>query len=61
MAKDQRNVEAITPMEVDFAKWYTDICLKAEMRFYRRSGEAGLDKRASGRYNKSSGAIREKR
>ena len=31
MAKDQRNVEAITPMEVDFAKWYTDICLKAEL------------------------------
>ena len=30
MGKDQRNVEAITPMEVDFAKWYTDICLKAE-------------------------------
>ena len=31
MAKDQRNVEAITPMEVDFAKWYTDICLKAQL------------------------------
>ena len=34
MAKDQRNVEAITPMEVDFAKWYTDICLKAELVDY---------------------------
>ena len=32
--KDQRNVEAITPMEVDFAKWYTDICLKAELVDY---------------------------
>ena len=31
MAKDPRNVEAITPMEVDFAKWYTDICLKAQL------------------------------
>ena len=29
MAKDQRNVEAITPMEEDFAKWYTDIVKKA--------------------------------
>ena len=26
--------EAITPMEVDFAKWYTDICLKAELVDY---------------------------
>ena len=34
MAKDQRNVEAITPMEVDFAKWYTEICLKAELVDY---------------------------
>ena len=34
MAKDQRNVEAITPMEEDFAKWYTDICLKAELVDY---------------------------
>ena len=34
MAKDQRNVEAITPVEVDFAKWYTDICLKAELVDY---------------------------
>ena len=37
MAKDQRNVEAITPMEVDFAKWYTDICLKAELVDYALS------------------------
>ena len=34
MAKDQRNVEAITPMEVDFAQWYTDICVKAELVEY---------------------------
>ena len=34
MAKDQRNVEAITPMEEDFAKWYTDICLKSELVDY---------------------------
>ena len=34
MAKDQRKVDAITPMEEDFAKWYTDICLKAELVDY---------------------------
>ena len=34
MAKDQRNVEAITPMEVDFAKWFTDVCTKAELVDY---------------------------
>ena len=34
MDKDKRNVEAITPMEEDFAKWYTDICLKAELVDY---------------------------
>ena len=34
MAKDQRNVEAITSMEVDFAQWYTDVCKKAELIDY---------------------------
>ncbi len=34
MAKDQRKVDAITPMEEDFTKWYTDICLKAELVDY---------------------------
>ena len=34
MAKDQRNVEAITPMEEDFVKWYMDICLKVELVDY---------------------------
>ena len=34
MAKDQRNVEAITPMEEDFAKWYTDVVKKAELASY---------------------------
>ncbi|MBE6990412.1 MAG: proline--tRNA ligase [Ruminococcaceae bacterium] len=34
MANDQRKVDAITPMEEDFAKWYTDICLKAELVDY---------------------------
>ena len=28
MAKDKKRVEAITSMEEDFTKWYTDICLK---------------------------------
>jgi len=34
MAEDKRLVEEITPMSVDFAQWYTDICLKAELVDY---------------------------
>ncbi len=34
MAKDKKKVEAITSMSEDFAKWYTDICLKAELVEY---------------------------
>ncbi len=37
MAKNQKNekfVKEITPMEEDFAQWYTDIVLKAEMADY---------------------------
>ncbi|MCD7740670.1 MAG: proline--tRNA ligase [Ruminococcus sp.] len=36
MAKKEKNkmVEAITSMDEDFAKWYTDICLKAELIGY---------------------------
>ncbi len=34
MAKDKKKVEAITSMEEDFTKWYTDICLKAELVEY---------------------------
>ena len=34
MAKEKKQVERITDMEVDFAKWYTDICLKAELVDY---------------------------
>ena len=34
MAKDQRNVEAITSREVDFTQWYTDVCKKAELIDY---------------------------
>ncbi len=33
MAKEKK-VEQITDMEVDFAKWYTDVCTKAEMIGY---------------------------
>lgn len=29
MAKDKKMVDAITSMDEDFAKWYTDICMKA--------------------------------
>ena len=34
MAKDKKKNEAITSMQEDFAKWYTDICLKAELVEY---------------------------
>ena len=34
MAKDKRPVEAITDMETDFAQWYTDVCMKAELIGY---------------------------
>ena len=33
MAKDKR-VEQITDMEVDFAQWFTDVCIKAELVDY---------------------------
>ncbi len=26
MAQDKKQVEQITDMEVDFAKWFTDVC-----------------------------------
>ena len=34
MAKDKKMVDAITSMDEDFAKWYTDICKKAELIEY---------------------------
>ncbi len=34
MAKDKKLVEAITSMEEDFAQWYTDVVLKAELVDY---------------------------
>ena len=34
MAKEKKRVSAITSMETDFAQWYTDICLKAELVDY---------------------------
>ena len=33
MAKE-KNVEQITDMDVDFTKWYTDVCKKAELIDY---------------------------
>ena len=39
MAKDKK-VESITDMEQDFAQWFTDVCLKAELVDY--SGVKGL-------------------
>ncbi|MGM9593820.1 MAG: proline--tRNA ligase [Candidatus Onthomonas sp.] len=34
MAKNKKQVTAITSMSEDFAQWYTDICLKAELVDY---------------------------
>lgn len=34
MAKNQKQVKAIASMSEDFAQWYTDICLKAELVDY---------------------------
>ncbi len=34
MAKEKKQVKAITSMSEDFAQWYTDICLKAELVDY---------------------------
>ena len=31
---DKKLVESITSMEEDFAQWYTDVCLKAELIDY---------------------------
>mgnify|MGYP000759032211 CR=1 FL=1 len=32
--KNQKMVEEITAMDVDFAQWYTDVCKKAELMSY---------------------------
>ncbi len=34
MAKNEKMVKAITSMDEDFAKWYTDVCIKAELVDY---------------------------
>ena len=34
MEKNKKLVESITPMDEDFAKWYTDIVKKAELADY---------------------------
>lgn len=34
MAKDKKMVEAITSMDEDFAQWYTDVVIKAELTDY---------------------------
>ncbi|WP_409970051.1 proline--tRNA ligase [Bengtsoniella intestinalis] len=34
MAKDKRQVDAITARDVDFAQWYTDVCKKAQLIDY---------------------------
>ena len=34
MAKDKKEVREITDMEVDFAQWYTDVVIKADLIGY---------------------------
>ena len=34
MGNDKKMVSAVTSMEEDFARWYTDICMKAELIDY---------------------------
>ena len=34
MAKNEKLVKSITSMDEDFAKWYTDVCIKAELIDY---------------------------
>ena len=34
MAKEKKLVESITSMEEDFAQWYTDTCVKADLIAY---------------------------
>lgn len=34
MAKNNIKNDAITPRDVDFAQWYTDVCRKAELMDY---------------------------
>ena len=34
MAQQKKMVEAITSMEEDFSKWYTDVVKKAELTDY---------------------------
>ena len=40
MSNEKKMVEQITSQEKDFAKWYTDVCLKAELCYY--SGVKGF-------------------
>ena len=40
MGNEKKLVEQITSQEQDFAKWYTDVCLKAELCCY--SGTKGF-------------------
>ena len=35
MAEQKKMVEEITSMDVDFAKWYTDVVKKAELVEYK--------------------------
>ena len=34
MAKEKKLVQAITSMDEDFAQWYTDVCIKADLIGY---------------------------
>ena len=48
MAKNNsKMVEAITPMNEDFAKWYTDICKKAELIEFAKENNIEIDEKAN--------------
>ena len=56
--KNEKMVDAITSMDEDFAKWYTDICKKAELIEYTSVkgwyGNTSLRLCYMGKYSKDS-------
>ena len=40
MAKEKKLVQAITSMDEDFARWYTDVVTQAELCGYTKIGRA---------------------
>ena len=55
MAEQKKMVEAITSMEEDFAKWYTDIVKKAELMDYSSVRGCMIIEPMAGPFGKISG------